>query len=126
MKWKKREGRDIYGRLIVGRWHLEVDSLYYTDPSLGLPDFGDMDSDSVSDLQICIHGLDYHGGFCGRTFYSQPPRQRGHWIDTSKEVEYPRQECSVCEEGIRGTPQEVSWVNYCPHCGADMRGDPTD
>lgn len=35
----------------------------------------------------------------------------GEWIDG-----YKRQSCSVCHyRGMR------SW-NYCPHCGADMRG----
>ena len=36
---------------------------------------------------------------------------RGEWIDG-----YKRQSCSVCHfRGMR------SW-NFCPHCGADMRG----
>ena len=42
----------------------------------------------------------------------QPERKKGKWINS-----YKRQTCSVCKQrGYR------SW-NFCPNCGADMRGD---
>jgi hypothetical protein len=43
---------------------------------------------------------------------AQPDRKNGKWIDG-----YKRQTCSVCKQkGFR------SW-NFCPNCGADMRGE---
>ena len=52
-------------------------------------------------------------------------RKKGHWEeweDSYGEVCY---RCSVCKEDwvlIDGTPQENMW-NFCPSCGADMRGE---
>lgn len=46
---------------------------------------------------------------------AQPQRKTGKWIDG-----YKRQTCSVCKQrGYR------SW-NFCPNCGADMRGESDD
>ena len=42
---------------------------------------------------------------------AQPERKRGQWLDG-----YKRQTCSRCKgKGVK------SW-NYCPYCGADMKG----
>ena len=54
------------------------------------------------------------------------PVVRGEWTvvelnDWGDEVIY---ECPICKEAfqiIEGTPEENSY-NYCPNCGADMRG----
>jgi len=44
----------------------------------------------------------------------QPERERGEWSDG-----YRWQRCSLCKQTGR-----KSW-NYCPNCGADMKGDTT-
>lgn len=50
------------------------------------------------------------------------PIKHGRWIVIS---EYPKKaECSYC-----GYPTEhelVCWWDYCPNCGADMRGEKND
>ena len=43
-------------------------------------------------------------------------RQEGEWIDVS-EWYSPYQKCSICEKIIEGYGS-----NFCPNCGADMRG----
>ena len=54
-------------------------------------------------------------------------RKKGKWIehDNWYGVYY---ECSVCKEPftlIDGTPQD-NLYNFCPNCGADMRGNDAD
>lgn len=43
---------------------------------------------------------------------AQPERKKGEWSDG-----YRWQRCSLCKQ-----TGKKSW-NYCPHCGADMRGE---
>ncbi len=46
----------------------------------------------------------------------EPERKKGHWIDTDNY--YQRWKCSECGCHTRDiTP------DYCPNCGADMRGE---
>lgn len=46
-----------------------------------------------------------------------PERRQGKWVDTGDMQEYWAEEyqCSIC--GAKD-----HWHNYCPNCGADMRG----
>ena len=43
-------------------------------------------------------------------------RPQGEWIDIS-EWYSPRQKCSICEEIVEGYGS-----NFCPNCGAKMKG----
>ena len=43
---------------------------------------------------------------------AQPERKKGEWSDG-----YRWQRCSLCKQ-----TGKKSW-NYCPNCGADMRGE---
>lgn len=59
------------------------------------------------------------------TYYYEPPRPRGEWIENKK---YNRRgkrflNCSICHYGDNGDIVcSVSVVpNFCPNCGADMR-----
>lgn len=45
------------------------------------------------------------------------PVVRGKWIEPDDDYGYPV--CSVCEER---SPNDERW-NFCPNCGADMRGE---
>lgn len=47
-----------------------------------------------------------------------PERKKGKWIGISPFVDTLM--CSECGENIIG---EEFKSNYCPHCGADMRGE---
>ena len=47
-------------------------------------------------------------------------RKRGKWILTPyTDCGSPIHECSECSHGISG---DVQVRNFCPNCGADMRG----
>ena len=46
-------------------------------------------------------------------------RQRGKWIEQAGAVGY---ECSVCHKWL-DVFQGSADMNFCPHCGADMRED---
>lgn len=43
--------------------------------------------------------------------------KRGKWIDRSDGIEGAWNYCSVCGE------QAIDLYDFCPNCGADMRGD---
>ena len=55
---------------------------------------------------------------------SQPEPQEGHWIrrDCGLDVEC---KCSACGYKDFVSPHDTYWFkrNYCPNCGADMRGE---
>ena len=48
----------------------------------------------------------------------QPERKKGKWIDKSNGIEGAWNYCSVCGE------QAIDLYDFCPNCGADMRGEP--
>lgn len=57
---------------------------------------------------------------------AQPERKNGEWIH-KPDIYLDEQtwECSECGEPwifIEGTPSENN-ANFCPNCGADMRGE---
>lgn len=46
--------------------------------------------------------------------------RKGKWIETNiKGMDYVY--CSECQDSYYPVPLDPSW-EYCPHCGADMRG----
>ena len=83
---------------------------------------------NIDDCRGCVYFEEYskiiHCG-CSRDALEllKEQRKKGHWIekgDYDMDVYY---DCSVCGESwttIEGTPWE-NGMNYCPHCGADMR-----
>ena len=59
---------------------------------------------------------------------AQPERKKGKWICWYEEIksesciEYiPHCKCSEC--GTEYDSHTVKFINFCSHCGADMRGD---
>ena len=54
----------------------------------------------------------------------QPEREKGKWLKAGTRMGIPLFECSLCECGdevptVMGKPS----YNFCPYCGADMRGE---
>jgi hypothetical protein len=49
-----------------------------------------------------------------------PERKKGKWIDKSGGIEGAWNYCSVCGE------QAIDLYDFCPNCGADMRGESDD
>ena len=55
---------------------------------------------------------------CARRIEAIPSaRPKGKWIYQFRDSENEEYRCSVC-----GFPQEIK-QNFCPNCGADMRGE---
>ena len=57
-------------------------------------------------------------GRCEKVIKSIPSEQKkGHWVTTKSIDNEYFQMCDVCQRmaSVR--------TNFCPHCGADMRGD---
>ena len=50
---------------------------------------------------------------------AQPERKTGKWIDNDK-INFPQ--CSECGMWI-DVMQQSGEMNFCPNCGADMRGE---
>lgn len=63
-----------------------------------------------------------HGEFLAAAIKAlqEPERKKGLWVEKEKYTFGIMYDCSLCENRIldNGHP----W-NYCPNCGADMRGD---
>ena len=57
-----------------------------------------------------------------RELPEQPERKKGHWVYNSYGNGLGNWHCSVCEK--------IALVNgdegYCPHCGAEMKGEDDD
>jgi len=50
----------------------------------------------------------------------EPERKKGKWIDKSDGIDGAWNYCSVCME------QAIDLYDFCPNCGADMRGEQND
>ena len=57
---------------------------------------------------------------------AQPERKTGRWINAYPDIESnPMFMYGICSEC--GFEQSISdKLNFCPNCGADMRGEPDD
>lgn len=56
---------------------------------------------------------------------AEPERKKGKWIEQDDGWDGIYYECSECREAFTlmdGTPTD-NLYNFCPHCGADMRGE---
>ena len=59
------------------------------------------------------------GGYCKIAPSAQPERPRGEWI----EYDNSHCECPFCHEEWGYFDNEVEHFDFCPRCGADMRGE---
>ena len=53
----------------------------------------------------------------------EPERKKGEWIYEGKRGRFPACKCSICGHYENADWAMLQGVNYCPNCGADMRGD---
>lgn len=93
---------------------------------------------SVLDLPNCYNGFsDTYDKACIIDLIDEQPtieeRKKGKWIDDNeKPVGWYKVDkscpvgwckCSECGEWLIGSDEYLVKGNFCPHCGADMRGD---
>ena len=56
----------------------------------------------------------------------EPERKRGEWIYDGKRGRFPACKCSICGHYENADWTILQGVNFCPHCGADMRDEYED
>ena len=71
-------------------------------------------------------GIDYAIKQLEKLPSAQPEPKKGEWVEANIDSRYVT--CSCCKENnIKGrmayTPAYAATLNYCPNCGADMRGE---
>lgn len=50
-------------------------------------------------------------------------QKKGEWIYDGKRGRFPACKCSICGHYENADWAILQGVNFCPHCGADMRGE---
>ena len=82
-----------------------------------------MESYKVVDVEhVYSNGVEFVPIYRMRQWFQhQPERKKGKWIYTHP---YSAINCSSCHHCSWSMPYEdlVKSFNYCPNCGADMRG----
>ena len=84
---------------------------------------------TVDTEQIYSNGIEYVPIFRMRQWFEhKPERKKGKWIRWYEEIEddigteyRPHCKCSEC--GMEYDPYTVKFINFCPNCGSDMRGE---
>ena len=56
----------------------------------------------------------------------EPERKKGKWIAVDDYFNRISGRCSACGWEAHMYEDDVVGMNYCPNCGADMRGDKDD
>lgn len=72
-----------------------------------------------------LHQLAEIGKGLGEKMDDVVERKHGKWTLFENDIEQNAYECSACNDVfvlLEGTPQE-NLYNFCPNCGADMRGE---
>ena len=88
------------------------------DAMNGLPKW----PDAVSG--VCLDYADVIAVLSEHLPSAQPERKTGRWLEREDYEGSYYYDCSVCGNSwttIDGTPQE-NGMNYCPNCGAEMKG----
>ena len=83
--------------------------------------------DGMSCALRCIYQLSssqpksYREGYQAGFKDAQPERKRGKWVEANTHT-YGIYECTACKAWTY-IPNEPRDYNFCPRCGADMRGE---
>ena len=76
--------------------------------------------DEYDAIQLAIHTLESVNSFLKEV--SSMDLDRVHWIHMNDDFN-DWLECSRCGYGSEGEVKYGQGTNFCPNCGADMRGD---
>lgn len=90
-----------------------------------LHDNGYGDEENGADPEYMTALSDVRRGLDNISTYAVPEREKSEWIEKEMFDGDTAYECSKCRELfclIDGTPAD-NLYNFCPHCGADMRGE---
>ncbi len=53
----------------------------------------------------------------------KPERKKGRWVYDGIRGRFPACKCSICGHYENADWALLQGTNFCPNCGADMRGD---
>lgn len=53
----------------------------------------------------------------------EPERKKGEWVYDGIRGRFPACKCSICGHYENADWALLQGANFCPNCGADMRGD---
>lgn len=95
-----------------GLWEIDIPS------PAGCPEY-------VEHHEQIQHMMGVVDGWIKKISEEEPTDRNGHWIQKNYyDTDWNVYECDQCGEPWQleaGTPKDNK-MNYCPHCGADMRG----
>ena len=86
-----------------------------------LDDYCELNDEGKTAFRMAITALELFGN-SEQLPSAQPERKKGKWINEGRIVR-----CSKCKIGyaaVKGMKSALTY-NFCPHCGADMRGAAT-
>lgn len=81
----------------------------------------DCSADLGGELGKVVNAVKLYAKAMVQTAPTIEERKKGKWIKQYDEEDYPLGcKCSECRKAY---VMPDGWANYCPSCGADMRGD---
>ena len=113
-------GKDEYEQGLNNQWHHDVNALKALPSAQAEPTFKQIkEYCERRGLTVITNDL-YHGLI---TEYSAPPeRKKGRWINAKCKDGTTAHKCSECRKLVGYSVSSLTWFDFCPWCGADMRG----
>lgn len=75
------------------------------------------------DFEVFNGACDRHAKMLKELPSAQPERKKGKWIEVDDYYNRISGRCSVCGWESHLYEDDVVGMNFCPNCGADMRGE---
>ena len=76
-----------------------------------------------SEIKGYNDGIDLAISVISKFSSTELERKKGEWIYDEKRGRFPACKCSICGHYENADWAILQGVNFCPHCGADMRGE---
>ena len=87
-----------------------------------LDDYCELNDEGKTAFRMAIAALELFGN-SERLPSAQPERKKGEWIEVDDHYNRISGRCSVCGWEALLYETDVVGMDFCPNCGADMRGE---
>ena len=87
-----------------------------------LDDYCELNDEGKTAFGMAIAALELFGN-SERLPSAQPERKKGEWIEVDDHYNRISGRCSVCGWEALLYETDVVGMDFCPNCGADMRGE---